>query len=176
MAKENENFNQENNELKNDYDKEIKEKDDITNQLDNYKMMNYQLQKTLDDYSTELNNKINDLNNIAYDKNEIENKNIKLTNDKLFLLNILLKITKLFSLSNIDEIINNLFNKGKIRNNENDINQKLIEELQRCQEYINMLKDNDLEIHLLYMKINEDIQAINKRTDKYDKDDSNNIN
>ena len=54
MAQENQKVNQENNDLKNvlnkyknEYDKELKEKDDIINQLDNCKMMNYQLQKTI---------------------------------------------------------------------------------------------------------------------------------
>ena len=69
MAQENDNIIKENSELKNiinniknEYDIQTKEKDDLTNLLDKCKMMNYQLQKTLDDYSTELNNKINDLN------------------------------------------------------------------------------------------------------------------
>ena len=64
----------------------------------------YQLQKSLDDYGTELNNKINDLNNLLYDKSEIENNFIKLNKDKQFLLTILLRITKLFSLLHISFI------------------------------------------------------------------------
>jgi chromosome segregation ATPase len=165
MAQENENINQENNELKsilsklkNEYDKELKEKDDIVNQFDNCKMMNYQLQKTLDDYGTELNNKINDLNNLAYDKSEIENKNIQLNKDKQFLLTLILRINKLYSLSNIYELVKNLFNKGNITNNKNDFNEKLVEELQRCQDYVNILKENDLQTHLLNLKLNQEIQ------------------
>ena len=168
MAKENENINQENNELKNilnklknDYDKETKEKDELINQIDNYKMMNYQLQKSLDDYGTELNNKINDLNNLSYDKTEIENNYMKINQDKMFLLTTLLKITKLFSLSNIDELIKNIFNRDNIINNANDFNERLIEELKRCQEYINLLKENDLQTHLLNIKLSQEIQEIN---------------
>ena len=164
MAQENENIIQENNEikniikkLKNEYDNEIKEKEDLINQINNIKMMNYQLQKTLDDYGTELNNKINDLNNISYDKTEIENNNIKLNNEKQFLLTILLRITKLFSLSNIYDLVKNIFNKGNMRNNENDFNEKLVEELQRCQNYVNALKENDLQAHLLNLKLNQEI-------------------
>ena len=167
MAQENENINQENkelksilNKLKNEYDKELKEKDDIINQFDNCKMMNYQLQKTLDDYGTELNNKINDLNNLAYDKTEIENKNIKLNSDKQFLLTIILRINKLYSLSNIYELVTNLFNKGNITNNANDYNEKLVKELQRCQDYVNILKENDLQTHLLNLKLNQEIEEI----------------
>ena len=136
-------------------------------------MMNYQLQKTLDDYSTELNTKINDLNNLTYDKNEIENNYIKLSNDKQVLLTILLKITKLFSLSNIYELIKELFNKGKINNNANDINEKLVEELQRCQDYINMLKENDLETHLLNLKLNKEIQDNNPPEEKIENNEDN---
>ena len=168
MAQENENIIKENSELNNiinkiktEYDIQTKEKDDLTNVLDKCKMMNYQLQKSLDDYSVELNNKINDLNNLSYDKSEIENNNIKLNNDKQILLTMLLKITKLFSLSNIYELIKDLFNKGKITNNANDINEKLVEELQRCQEYINILKENDLDTHLLNLKLNQEIQELN---------------
>ena len=168
MAQENENINQENkelksilNKLKNEYDKELKEKDDIINQFDNCKMMNYQLQKTLDDYGTELNNKINDLNNLAYDKTEIENKNIKLNSDKQFLLTIILRINKLYSLSNIYELVTNLFNKGNITNNANDYNEKLVKELQRCQDYVNILKENDLQTHLLNLKLNQEIEEVN---------------
>ena len=173
MAQENENIIKENSELKNiinkiknEYDIQTKEKDDLTNVLDKCKMMNYQLQKTLDDYSTELNTKINDLNNLSYDKSEIENNNIKLNNDKQILLTMLLKITKLFSLSNIYELIKDLFNKGKITNNANDINEKLVEELQRCQEYINKLKENDLDTHLLNLKLNQEIQDLNPPKEK----------
>ena len=168
MAQENENINQENkelksilNKLKNEYDKELKEKDDIINQFDKCKMMNYQLQKTLDDYGTELNNKINDLNNLAYDKSEIENKNIKLNSDKQFLLTIILRINKLYSLSNIYELVTNLFNKGNITNNVNDYNEKLVKELQRCQDYVNILKENDLQTHLLNLKLNQEIEEVN---------------
>ena len=178
MAQENDNIIKENSELKNiinniknEYDIQTKEKDDLTNLLDKCKMMNYQLQKTLDDYSTELNNKINDLNNISYDKNELENNNIKLNSDKQMLLTMLLRITKLFSLSNIYELIKDLFNKGKITNNANDFNEKLIEELQRCQEYINMLKENDLETHLLNLKLNQEIQELNSPIEKNEKKD-----
>jgi recombinational DNA repair protein RecR len=167
MAQENENINQENkelksilNKLKNEYDKELKEKDDIINQFDKCKMMNYQLQKTLDDYGTELNNKINDLNNLAYDKTEIENKNIKLNSDKQFLLTIILRINKLYSLSNIYELVTNLFNKGNITNNANDYNEKLVKELQRCQDYVNILKENDLQTHLLNLKLNQEIEEV----------------
>ena len=180
MAQENENIIKENLELnsiltkiKNEYDNQTKEKDDLTNLLDQCKMMNYQLQKTLDDYSTELNTKINDLNNLTYDKNEIENNYIKLSNDKQVLLTILLKITKLFSLSNIYELIKDLFNKGKINNNANDINEKLVEELQRCQDYINMLKENDLETHLLNLKLNEEIQDNNPPEEKIENNEDN---
>ena len=168
MAQENENKNQENkelksilNKLKNEYDKELKEKDDIINQFDKCKMMNYQLQKTLDDYGTELNNKINDLNNLAYDKSEIENKNIKLNSDKQFLLTIILRINKLYSLSNIYELVTNLFNKGNITNNATDYNEKLVKELQRCQDYVNILKENDLQTHLLNLKLNQEIEEVN---------------
>ena len=180
MAQENENIIKENLELnsiltkiKNEYDNQTKEKDDLTNLLDKCKMMNYQLQKTLDDYSTELNTKINDLNNLTYDKNEIENNYIKLSNDKQVLLTILLKITKLFSLSNIYELIKDLFNKGKINNNANDLNEKLVEELQRCQDYINMLKENDLETHLLNLKLNEEIQDNNPPEEKIENNEDN---
>lgn len=180
MAQENEIIIKENLELnsiltkiKNEYDNQTKEKDDLTNLLDKCKMMNYQLQKTLDDYSTELNTKINDLNNLTYDKNEIENNYIKLSNDKQVLLTILLKITKLFSLSNIYELIKDLFNKGKINNNANDINEKLVEELQRCQDYINMLKENDLETHLLNLKLNEEIQDNNPPEEKIENNEDN---
>ena len=115
----------------------------------------------MDDYGTELNNKINDLNNLAYDKTEIENKNIKLNSDKQFLLTIILRINKLYSLSNIYELVTNLFNKGNITNNANDYNEKLVKELQRCQDYVNILKENDLQTHLLNLKLNQEIEEVN---------------
>ena len=176
MAKENENIIQENteiknilNKLKNEYDNELKEKEDLINQIDKCKMMNYQLQKTLDDYGTELNNKINDLNNLSYEKAEIENNNIKLNNEKQDLLTLLIRVTKLFSLSNIYELIQNIFNKGNITNNQNNFNEKLVEELQRCQEYVNMLKENDLQTHLLNIKLDKEIQDFNPTSEKKEK-------
>ena len=60
------------------------------------------------------------------------------------MLTILLRISKLFSLSNIDDLIKNILNKGNIVNNGNDFNEKLVEELQRCQDYVNLLKQNGI--------------------------------
>ena len=78
--------------------------------------------------------------------------------DKQFLLTLILRINKLYSLSNIYELVKNLFNKGNITNNKNDFNEKLVEELQRCQDYVNILKENDLQTHLLNLKLNQEIQ------------------
>ena len=170
-AQENQNNIQENNKLKNmldsftnNYNKDLSEKEELLKQIENYKLMNYQLQKTLDDYGTELNSKISDLNNISYTRSEIENKNIKLNNDKEFLLTILLRLTKLFSHSNIYDIVNDVFNKKlneKDSAYQNSMNQKLLQELQRCEDYVNMLKENDLQANYLNLKLNQEIQDLN---------------
>ena len=159
-AQENQNNIEENKKLKNmlsnmtnNYNKDLTEKENILKEIENYKLMNYQLQKTIDDYGVELNKKISDLNNISYTRSEIENKNIKLTNDKEFLLTILLRVTKLFSHSNIYELVNDVFNNSKFNDKDleyqNHMNQKLLQELQRCEDYVNMLKENDLEANYL---------------------------
>ena len=171
-AKENQNHIQENKKLKNmlsnmtnNYNNDLTEKENILKEIENYKLMNYQLQKTIDDYGVELNKKITDLNNIAYTRSEIENKNIKLTNDKEFLLTILLRVTKLFSHSNIYELVNDVFNNSKFNDKDleyqNHMNQKLLEELQRCEDYVNMLKENDLETNYLNLKLSQEIQDLN---------------
>ena len=170
-AQENQNNIKENNKLKNmineltnNYNNDLSEKEDLLKQIENYKLMNYQLQKTLDDYGTELNSKISDLNNISYTRSEVENKNIKLNNDKEFLLTILLRLTKLFSHSNIYDIVKEVF-KNKINEKDceyqNSMNQKLMQELQRCEDYVNMLKENDLQTHYLNLKLNQEIQDLN---------------
>ena len=46
-------------------------------------------------------------------------------------------------------------------NNGNDFNEKLVEELQRCQDYVNLLKQNDLQTHLLNLKLSQEIEEIN---------------
>ena len=171
-AQENQNNIEENKKLKNmlsnmtnNYNKDLTEKENILKEIENYKLMNYQLQKTIDDYGVELNKKISDLNNISYTRSEIENKNIKLTNDKEFLLTILLRVTKLFSHSNIYELVNDVFNNSKFNDKDleyqNHMNQKLLQELQRCEDYVNMLKENDLEANYLNLKLNQEIQNLN---------------
>ena len=151
--------------MTNNYNKDLTEKENILKEIENYKLMNYQLQKTIDDYGVELNKKISDLNNISYTRSEIENKNIKLTNDKEFLLTILLRVTKLFSHSNIYELVNDVFNNSKFNDKDleyqNHMNQKLLEELQRCEDYVNMLKENDLEANYLNLKLSQEIQDLN---------------
>ena len=127
--------------------------------------MNYQLQKTIDDYGIELNSKITELNNISYNRCEMENNNIKLNNDKEFLLTILLRLTKLFSHSNIYDIVNDVFNNSKFNEKDkeyqNKMNQKLLLELQRCEDYINILKENDLQANYLNLKLNQELQDLN---------------
>ena len=171
-AQENQTNIQENNKLIkmlnniiNQYNNDLNEKENILKQIDNYKLMNYQLQKTVDNYGIELNNKITDLNSISYSRSEIENKNIKLNNDKEFLLTILLRLTKLFSHSNIYDIVNDVFNNSKFNDKDleyqNHMNKKLLEELQRCEDYINILKENDLQCNLLNFKLNQELQDLN---------------
>ena len=171
-AQENQTNIQENNKLKkmlnniiNQYNNDLNEKENILKQIDNYKLMNHQSQKTVDDYGIELNNKINDLKSISYSRSEIENKNIKLNNVKEFLLTILLRLTKLFSHSNIYDIVNDVFNNSKFNDKDleyqNHMNKKLLEELQRCEDYINILKENDLQCNLLNFKLNQELQDLN---------------
>ena len=171
-AQENQINKQENNKLKTiinnlstNYKNDLNEKENLLKEIDNYKLMNYQLQKTIDDYGNELNSKIADLNNISYNKSEVENANIKLNNDKEFLLTILLRLTKLFSHSNIYDLVNDVFNNSKFNDKDSkyqsDMNQKLMQELQRCEDYVNMLKENDLQANYLNLKLNQEIQDLN---------------
>ena len=170
-AQENQNNIRENNKLKNmlnnlnnKYNNDLTEKESLLKQIENYKLMNYELQKTIDDYGNELNSKISDLNNISYTRSEVENNNIKLNNDKEFLLTILLRLTKLFSHSNIYDIVADVFKNNKNikdSNYQNEMNHKLLQELQRCEDYVNMLKENDLQANYLNLKLNQEIQDLN---------------
>ena len=170
-AQENQNNIRENNKLKNmlnnlnnKYNNDLTEKESLLKKIENYKLMNYELQKTIDDYGNELNSKISDLNNISYTRSEVENNNIKLNNDKEFLLTILLRLTKLFSHSNIYDIVADVFKNNKNikdSNYQNEMNHKLLQELQRCEDYVNMLKENDLQANYLNLKLNQEIQDLN---------------
>ena len=171
-AQENQNNIQENNKLKkmmnnltNNYNNDLAEKENLLKQVENYKLMNYQLQKTVDDYGIELNSKITDLNNLSYNRSAAENKNLKLNNDKEFLLTIVLRLAKLFSHSNIYDIVNDVFNNSKYEDNDsgyqNRMNQKLLQELQRCEDYVKILKENDLQANYLNLKLNQEIQDLN---------------
>ncbi len=35
-----------------------------------------------------------------------------------------------------------------------------MKELQRCQDYVNILKENDLQTHLLNLKLNQEIEEV----------------
>ena len=152
------------NNLNKKYNNDLTEKESLLKKIENYKLMNYELQKTIDDYGNELNSKISDLNNISYTRSEVENNNIKLNNDKEFLLTILLRLTKLFSHSNIYDIVTDVFKNNKNikdSNYQNEMNHKLLQELQRCEDYVNMLKENDLQANYLNLKLNQEIQDLN---------------
>ena len=41
------------------------------------------------------------------------------------------------------------------------MNQKLLQELQRCEDYVNILKENDLQANYLNLKLNQEIQDLN---------------
>ena len=148
--------------LSQDYDKSIKENKLLIKELDYYKLSNQQFKQAIDDYGEELNKKNVLLNDIKYKNSEIETNNNKLNNDKEFLLSILTRFSKMFSNSNIYNILNEAFSKNQENDTErqNQIFQELLMEISRCEDYTKLIKENELQSNYLNKKLNQEVQNL----------------
>ena len=148
--------------LSQDYDKSTKENKLLIKELDYYKLSNQQFKQAIDDYAEELNKKNVLLNDIKYKNSEIETNNNKLNNDKEFLLSILTRFSKMFSNSNIYNILNEAFSKNQENDTErqNQIFQELLMEISRCEDYTKLIKENELQSNYLNKKLNQEVQNL----------------
>ena len=101
------------------------------------------LQFTIEDYSNELNKKNRIINENNFNLSQIEDKNLKLKNDNDYLLTIIIRLSKLFSNNNLLEIIHKEIDHNNLDvNQKNEINNMLLCELQRIEDYFRIIKEN----------------------------------
>ena len=121
----------------------------------------------LENKNNEYNLLSEELAKIDNERKQIEIYNENLNNDKQYVLNILLKITKIFTNSCIFKLINEIMNNKNLNIDEKEkINKKVSIEIKKCGEYLKELKTK-----------NAEVEHSKRRSDlKYKRDDNNTKN
>jgi hypothetical protein len=145
----NENTTKENTKLK----KQMNDNNEIINQL-NTKIANNK---------NELNTKNNMIENLNCEINKCKDQNLKLNNDKEYLLTIVMRLCQLFPNANVYKLVNLVMTYGNISIEEKEnINNQLLCELKKCENYITLLKDNELSANYLNRQLTRQYQDMNK--------------
>ena len=119
------------------------------------KIINDRLKKAIENYSHELDNKNIILNQINIEKNQIENYIKKIENDRQYILTVLLRICKIFSNSNIYNLINEMMNYKNLNINQKEkINLQVLNEIKRCESQYKELKENESRCNYIKTNIN----------------------
>ena len=152
-------INNENYNLKNEINN-IVLKANINNKESNeYKIINEKLKKTIENYSFELDKKKNVLNKMNTEKNQIGLHSKKIENDRQYLMTILSRICKLFSNSNITNLLNDIINNNLSINQREKINKEILKEIKNFENYVKDLKDSRMRMN--YIKKNNNINNNN---------------
>ena len=152
-------INNENYNLKNELNN-IVLKANINNKESNeYKIINEKLKKTIENYSFELDKKKNVLNKMNTEKNQIGLHSKKIENDRQYLMTILSRICKLFSNSNITNLLNDIINNNLSINQREKINKEILKEIKNFENYVKDLKDSRMRMN--YIKKNNNINNNN---------------
>ena len=134
---------------------------DLLIEIDNYKSIVSQLKATCDNYSQELNSKNTMLNNVTYELNCMEDKNIKITNDKNYLETILLRVCKMFPNSNLYRKVHDILDSFVSIEEKDKLNQELLVELKRAEDYLRITKENSLEANYLNKQLTRQLEEVN---------------
>ena len=134
---------------------------DLLKEIDNYKSIVSQLKATCDNYSQELNSKNTMLNNVTYELNCLEEKNIKITNDKNYLETILLRVCKMFPNSNLYRKVHDILDSFVSIEEKDKLNQELLVELKRAEDYLRITKENSLEANYLNKQLTRQLEEVN---------------
>ena len=134
---------------------------DLLIEIDNYKSIVSQLKATCDNYSQELNSKNTMLNNVTYELNCLEEKNIKITNDKNYLETILLRVCKMFPNSNLYRKVHDILDSFVSIEEKDKLNQELLVELKRAEDYLRITKENSLEANYLNKQLTRQLEEVN---------------
>ena len=122
-----------NKKINNEYN--IKKINSLKTQINDYITMNEKLKKTVNNYSHEIENKNNILDFIHYGKNQIEILNDKLKNEKNYIIDILLRIIKVFNNSEIHNLIIKIINNPNLSfSDKQNIEQKINLEIKNLKE------------------------------------------
>lgn len=134
---------------------------DLLIEIDNYKEIINQLKYTCDNYSKELNTKNTMLNNVTYELHCLEDKNLKVTNDKNYLETILLRVCKMFPNTNLYKIVQDILDSFVTIEEKEKMNQHLLVELQRAEDYLRITKENSLEANYLNKQLTRQLEEVN---------------
>lgn len=134
---------------------------DLLIEIENYKSLISQLKATCDNYSQELNSKNTMLNNVKYELNCLEDKNIKVTNDKNYLETILLRVCKMFPNSNLNKKVHDILDSFVSIEEKEKLNQQLLVELKRAEDYLRITKENSLEANYLNKQLTRQLEEVN---------------
>ena len=134
---------------------------DLLIEIGNYKEIIQQLKASLDNYNKELVTKTTMLNNMAYELNVLEDKNLKTSNDKKYLETILLRVCKMFPNSNLYKIVQDILDSFVSIEEKEQLNQHLLIELKRAEDYLRLTKENALEANYLNKQLTRQLEEAN---------------
>ena len=144
-------------------DNATKENTKLKRQInDNNEIIN-QLKKKIENNNNELTTKNNMIDNLNIEMTQCKDKNLKLNNDNEYLLTIIMRFCQLFPNANVYKLVNLVMTCGNISIEEKEnINDKLLCELKKCENYIALLRDNELTANYLNRQLTRQYQDMNK--------------
>jgi chromosome segregation ATPase len=140
----------------------INDKANLQDQLSYSKGLIEQLKNTCDNYSNEMNNKNQEIINVNHQLNLLQDENTKNKNDKNYLESILLRVCKMFPNSNLYKLVHEILNVYQSNEDKDKLNNALLIELQRVEEYLKVIKESSLEANYLNKQLTRHLQDANE--------------
>ena len=147
-------FNIENNNLK-------KENEDLKTQIQNYQELIKDLKKGSEKYTKEIENREKIISNLNKEIDNYRNKNRKLHNDRELLLTIINRLCRIFPEENLYKLTHELLmNNNLTSDNKETINQHIINEIKRCEDYMKIIKESDMQNQLFNKALSRQIEDL----------------
>ena len=83
------------------------------------------------------------LDDLICNKEILQNKNCKINNDKEYLLTVIMRLGKIFPNTNLYKLVWDVINNNCISiDDKGYLNDNILLEIERCEEYVRFLKNN----------------------------------
>ena len=138
-----------------------KEIEDLKNQIKNFQDLVKELSKGYDKYIREIEQKDNLILNANKEVENYRNKNRKLHNDRELLLTIVNRLCRIFPEENVYKLAHELLMNDTLTSEHKEtINQHLIIEIKRCEDYMKIIKESDMQNQLFNKALSRQIEDL----------------